>query len=126
MLGGLVEFFLSPARDAWSPTGINVPDYPRLAKLWWPNIADALSGNRTPQEAMDNLAAAQDRALAVIERNFLAGECGPKMANSNELRGADYWLAQPGAPKPALANEKPSGQTIRYEELLESWGMSAN
>lgn len=126
MLGGLVEFYLSPARDAWSPTGINVPDYPRLAKLWWPNIADALSGNRTPQEAMDNLAAAQDRALAVIERNFLAGECGPKMANSNELRGADYWLAQPGAPKPALANEKPSGQTIRYEELLESWGMSAN
>jgi len=26
----------------------------------------------------------------------------------------------------ALANEKPLGQTIRYEELLQSWGMSAN
>ncbi|OZB12635.1 MAG: hypothetical protein B7X58_11060, partial [Marinobacter sp. 34-60-7] len=97
-----------------------------LAKLWWPNIADALSGNKTPQEAMDNLAEEQDRALAVIERNYLAGRCGPKLVDDADIRGADYWLAQPGAPKPALANENPPGQTIRYEELLQSWGMSAN
>ena len=34
-LGGLVEFYRSPDRVAWTPTGINVPDYPKLAQLWW-------------------------------------------------------------------------------------------
>ena len=29
-LGGLVEFYRSPARVAWTPTGTNVPDYPKL------------------------------------------------------------------------------------------------
>jgi glycerol transport system substrate-binding protein len=33
-LGGLVEFYRSPARVAWTPTGTNVPDYPKLAQLW--------------------------------------------------------------------------------------------
>ncbi|MEM1362947.1 MAG: ABC transporter substrate-binding protein, partial [Pseudomonadota bacterium] len=37
-LGGLIEFYRSPARVRWSPTGTNVPDYPRLAQLWWQNI----------------------------------------------------------------------------------------
>ncbi|MBN1239780.1 MAG: carbohydrate ABC transporter substrate-binding protein, partial [Gammaproteobacteria bacterium] len=43
-LGGLVEFYRSPARVQWSPTGTNVPDYPRLAQLWWQNVGDAVSG----------------------------------------------------------------------------------
>ena len=34
-LGGLVEFYRSPDRVAWTPTGINVPDYPKLAQLFW-------------------------------------------------------------------------------------------
>ena len=38
-LGGLVEFYRSPARVAWTPTGTNVPDYPKLAQLWWKNVA---------------------------------------------------------------------------------------
>jgi hypothetical protein len=42
-LGGLVEFYRSPAREAWTPTGVNVPDYPRLALLWWTRIADAVA-----------------------------------------------------------------------------------
>src|SRR3546814_10232573 len=52
-LGGLIEFYRSPARVQWSPTGTNVPDYPKLAQLWWQNIGDASSGAKTPQEAMD-------------------------------------------------------------------------
>ena len=28
--GGLIEFYRSKARTAWSPTGTNVPDYPGL------------------------------------------------------------------------------------------------
>ena len=52
-LGGLVEFYRSPARVRWSPTGTNVPDYPKLAQLWWQNIGDASSGEKTPQQALD-------------------------------------------------------------------------
>ena len=43
-LGGLVEFYRSPDRVLWSPTGVNVPDYPKLAQLWWQNIGDVNSG----------------------------------------------------------------------------------
>ncbi|MFY8101071.1 MAG: ABC transporter substrate-binding protein, partial [Allorhizobium sp.] len=59
-LGGLIEFYRSPARVQWTPTGNNIPDYPKLAQLWWQNIGDASSEAKTPQEAMDALAAAQD------------------------------------------------------------------
>ncbi len=47
-LGGLVEFYRSPARKQWTPTGTNVPDYPKLAQLWWQNVAEAVSGERKP------------------------------------------------------------------------------
>ena len=43
-LGGLVEFYRSPDRVLWTPTGINVPDYPKLAQLWWQNIGDVTAG----------------------------------------------------------------------------------
>lgn len=117
-LGGLVEFYRSPARLQWSPTGTNVPDYPKLAQLWWQNIGDASSGAKTPQEAMDALAAAQDKVLARLERAGVQGEKGPKL---NEKRDRDYWLSQPGAPKAKLANEKPTPITVDYDELIKSW-----
>ena len=63
----------------WTPTGINVPDYPKLAQLWWQNIGDASSGAKTPQQAMDALAAAQDDVLERLERANVQGECGPKL-----------------------------------------------
>ncbi|MFI8480974.1 extracellular solute-binding protein [Pseudomonas sp. NPDC078700] len=117
-LGGLVEFYRSPARVQWTPTGTNVPDYPRLAQLWWQYIAEAASGDKTPQEALDGLAAAQDTMLGRLERANVLGECGPKL---NEERDPQYWLDQPGAPKPKLANEKPKGETVNYADLLKSW-----
>ncbi|MGY8860818.1 MAG: ABC transporter substrate-binding protein, partial [Pseudomonadales bacterium] len=67
-LGGLVEFYRSPARVQWTPTGTNVPDYPRLAQLWWQNIGDASSGAKTPQEALTALAVAQERLMQRLER----------------------------------------------------------
>jgi glycerol transport system substrate-binding protein len=45
---------------AWTPTGTNVPDYPKLAQLWWKNVAEAVTGEKTPQKAMDNLADEMD------------------------------------------------------------------
>jgi len=118
LLGGLVEFYRSPARDMWTDTGLNVPDYPRMSQLWWQHASDAISGERTPQQAMDDLARAQDAIMARLERANVQPNFGPRM---NEERDAQYWLDQPGAPKPRLDNEKPQGKTIAYEELLKSW-----
>ncbi|MFF7708737.1 extracellular solute-binding protein [Pseudomonas sp. NPDC007930] len=117
-LGGLVEFYRSPARVQWTPTGTNVPDYPKLAQLWWKHVSDAVSGDKTAQQALDGLAADQDAVLKRLERAQASSPCGPKL---NEERAAQYWFDQPGAPKPKLANEKPQGQTVSYNELLKSW-----
>jgi glycerol transport system substrate-binding protein len=117
-LGGLVEFYRSPARVAWTPTGTNVPDYPKLAQLWWQNIGEAVSGEVTVDTAMDNLAREQDRVLSRLERSGVQGECGPKL---NEEQDEQYWLNQPGAPKAKLDNEKPQGETVNYDQLLQAW-----
>ncbi len=117
-LGGLVEFYRSPARELWTPTGTNVPDYPKLAQLWWANVADAVSGEVSAQQAMDSLARQQDNVLQRLERHGILGDCGPKL---NEEQDPRYWLDQPGAPKPKLADEKPQGETVAYEELIKTW-----
>jgi glycerol transport system substrate-binding protein len=117
-LGGLVEFYRSPARVAWTDTGVNVPDYPRLAQLWWQYIGEAAAGEVDAQTAMDNLAAAQDQVMARLERSGIQGDLGPRL---NEERDPEYWLAQEGAPWPKLDDEKPQGVTVDYEELLQAW-----
>ncbi len=117
-LGGLVEFYRSPARVAWSPTGTNIPDYPKMAQLWWQNIGDAMSGDKTPQEALDALCAEQEKVLSRIEKAGVQGDIGPKM---NEEQDAQIWLDAPGAPVAKLENEKPQGETIAYDELIKSW-----
>ena len=117
-LGGLVEFYRSPARVQWSPTGTNVPDYPKLAQLWWQNIGDAMSGAKTPQAALDALCEEQERVMERIERAGVQGDIGPKL---NEPQDAQIWLDAPGAPVAKLENEKPQGETISYDELIKSW-----
>jgi glycerol transport system substrate-binding protein len=117
-LGGLVEFYRSPAKVAWTPTGTNVPDYPKLSQLWWQNIGEAVSGEVTVSTAMNNLAKEQDKILMRLERSGIQGDLGPKM---NPEKPESYWLNQPGAPKPKLANEKPQGITVDYDELIKTW-----
>lgn len=117
-LGGLVEFYRSPARLRWSPTGTNVPDYPKLAQLWWQNIGDASSGEKTPQAALDALCEAQEKVMERIEKSGVQGDLGPKM---NEPKDPKEWLDAPGAPKPKMDNEKPKPETINYDELVKSW-----
>jgi glycerol transport system substrate-binding protein len=116
-LGGLIEFYRSPARVAWTPTGTNVPDYPKLAQLWWQNVSLAVTGEKTPQAAMDGLATQMDDVLGRLERTGMAN-CPPKL---NPAKDAKYWYDQPGSPRPKLANEKPKGETVPYETLLASW-----
>ncbi len=115
--GGLIEFYRSPARIAWTPTGTNVPDYPRMARLWWTHVATAISGERTPQAAMDALAMAMDDVLADLQVSGMR-YCTPKL---NPRRTASSYLSGKGAPWSKLANEKPRGETIGYEQLLQAW-----
>jgi glycerol transport system substrate-binding protein len=117
-LGGLIEFYRSPARVAWSPTGTNIPDYPKMAQLWWQNIGDAMSGDKTPQEALDALCAEQEKVLARIEKSGAQGDIGPLL---NEEQDAQVWLDAPGSPVAKLENEKPQGETVNYDELIKSW-----
>jgi glycerol transport system substrate-binding protein len=117
-LGGLIEFYRSPARTAWSPTGTNVPDYPKLAQLWWQNIGDALSGAKTEKAALDALCEQQERVMSRLERAGIMGDLGPEL---NEERDPEYWLSQPGAPKPKLADESGDPITMSYEDVIKSW-----
>jgi glycerol transport system substrate-binding protein len=121
-LGGLVEFYRSPDRVQWSPTGINVPDYPKLAQIWWQQIGDVNSGAFTPQEAMDRLASEMDQVMARMQQADEAagvyGGCGPRL---NEEKDPSEWLGKPDGPKAKLENEKPQGETIDYEELIKRW-----
>ena len=120
-LGGLVEFYRSPDRVMWSPTGVNVPDYPKLAQIWWQQIGDVNSGAFTPQEAMDRLASEMDITMARMQRADeganVYGGCGPRL---NDEKDASEWLGKGGA-KAKLDNEKPQGETVNYDELVKRW-----
>ncbi|MEJ8822136.1 ABC transporter substrate-binding protein [Variovorax humicola] len=115
--GGLIEFYRSPARVAWTPTGTNVPDYPKLAQLWWKNVAEAVTGEKTPQKAMDNLADEMDQVMGRLERAGMA-KCAPKLAAKSDPA---KMLSDDHAPWKKLDNEKPKGTTIDYEKLLTAW-----
>jgi glycerol transport system substrate-binding protein len=115
--GGLIEFYRSPARVAWTPTGTNVPDYPKLAQLWWKNVATAVTGEKSSQVAMDNLAEEMDQVMARLERAGMKA-CAPKL---NPKSDPNKWLSDKGAPWKKLANEKPKGETIAYDKLLQAW-----
>jgi glycerol transport system substrate-binding protein len=114
--GGLIQFFRGPGIKYWTPTGLNVPDYAKLAQLWWQNIGEAVAGEVTPETALNNLAKAQDEIMERIGRSGLQGDCGPKL---NPERDPKYWYDQPGAPWPKLANEKPQGKTMPYDQIMK-------
>ncbi|MFO8046754.1 MAG: ABC transporter substrate-binding protein [Halomonas sp.] len=117
-LGGLVEFYRSPNESNWTPTGTNVPDYPRMAPLWWQNLAPVISGEISPQEGLDNLAGDMDNVMARLARAGVFEVYAPQL---NEEREAEYWLSQPGSPKAKLDNEMPQGTTVPYDEMMEAW-----
>jgi glycerol transport system substrate-binding protein len=115
--GGLIEFYRSPARVAWTPTGNNVPDYPKLAQLWWQSVATAVSGEKSAQQAMDTLADQMDQLMSRLQRIGMKA-CSPKL---NDKKAPTAWLSTTAAPWSKLANEKPKGETIAYDALLNAW-----
>jgi glycerol transport system substrate-binding protein len=114
--GGLIQFFRGPGIKYWTPTGLNVPDYAKLAQLWWQNIGEAVAGDVTPEQALNNLAEAQDEVMARIEKSGLQGECGPKL---NPKSDPNKWLSDKQAPWKKLANEKPKGVTMPYKKIMQ-------
>ena len=72
---------------------------------------------------MDGLARDQDAIMTRLEKSGAQGKLGPKM---NEERDPEYWYAKAEkdgnlAPQRKLANEKPPGETVDYDELLKTW-----
>ena len=58
-----------------------------------------------------------------LQRSGVQGKLGPQM---NKPETAEYWFAQAEkdgniAPQRKLANEKPQGETVDYDELIKSW-----
>jgi len=110
--GGLIDFYQSNAISLWTDTGLNVPHYPLLFRVWWPNLDKAIDGEISAQQAMDNIANAQDDVM----RSLKLKRYSPRL---NPLKSRDYWLQQPGAPKPERPREKP--RTLPYEEAIKIW-----
>ena len=104
-----------------------MPEYGKLAQVWWQNVFKAVSGEATPQQAMDGLARDQDAIMTRLEKSGAQGKLGPKM---NEEKDPKYWYAKAEkdgnlAPQRKLANEKPPGETVDYDELLKTWTQTA-
>ncbi len=110
--GGIITFYKSPVEHMWTDSGPNVPHYPLLAEQWWQNIATAVTGQTTPEESMNNLAAAMD---SLMEKMSLP-QFSPEL---NEKRDPQYWLDQPGSPKAERPDEEP--ETVPYDELIKQW-----
>jgi len=80
-------------------------------------VAQAVTGEKTPQAAMDNLAKEMDDVMARLQRAGMA-HCAPKL---NPRSKPEKWLSDEHAPWKKLANEKPKGETVSYDELLNAW-----
>jgi glycerol transport system substrate-binding protein len=76
----------------------------------------------TPEQAMNRLAAEMDQVMARMqaadEKAKTYGGCGPRL---NPEKDPSEWLGKPDGPAKKLANEKPPGETIAYEELIKRW-----
>jgi glycerol transport system substrate-binding protein len=80
-------------------------------------VGVASPASNTPQQAMDNLAEEMDQVMARLERAGMA-TCAPKL---NPKGDPNKYLSDKGAPWKKLANEKPKGETIAYDTLLNAW-----
>jgi len=66
---------------------------------------------------MDTLADEMDQVMARLQRAGME-RCAPKL---NAKGDPAKWLSDQHAPWKKLANEKPKGETINYNTLLQAW-----
>lgn len=113
--GGIIEFYRSPEEIKWTGSGRNVPYYPRMSEMWWKNIAKAITGELSPQSAMDAIAREQDTFMASLRMTRYSPVLNPE-------RSPQYWLSNHPptvSPKPTRPPQKP--RTVPYEELIKQW-----
>ncbi|MBI2422449.1 MAG: carbohydrate ABC transporter substrate-binding protein [Candidatus Hydrogenedentes bacterium] len=110
--GGLLTFYKSPVEKMWTGSGPNVPHYPLLAEQWWQNIAPAVTGEVTPQQAMDNIAKAMDDLMGKMKLEKYSPVLNPE-------KPAQEWLDAPGSPKGERPDREP--KTMAYEEIIKNW-----
>src|SRR5262249_11901430 len=76
----------------------------------------------TPQQALDRLAQQMDQVMARMqaadEQNKVYHGCGPRL---NPEKDPKEWLSKDQAPWAKLDNEKPKGETVAYDELINRW-----
>jgi len=113
--GGIIDFYRSPEEQKWTDSGPNIPHYPALSTVWWPNISKAIKGLVTPKEATDAIANSQDRLMSKMK----LVKYSPKL---NSPKSESYWLEKKGAPKAARKRPKPI--TIAYETLIKQWTLN--
>tara|TARA_B110000495_G_C23035350_1_gene618123 strand:+ start:152 stop:1909 length:1758 start_codon:yes stop_codon:yes gene_type:complete len=112
--GGLITFYKSSVENQWTDSGPNVPHYPLLSEQWWQNIAPAVTGEVTPQEAMNNIAQAMDERMGKLEGKMK--RFSPKL---HPETSAQEWLDKPGAPKAKRPDQ--TGETMAYDDLIKAW-----
>lgn len=113
--GGIIEFYRSPEEKKYTGSGRNVPHYPRMAELWWKNISRAMTGELTPQQAMDKLAREQDALMGSLKMAAYS----PVL---NKERSKEEWLTNhPADVSPKAPRPRPRPVTIAYEELVKQW-----
>ncbi|NOH64894.1 ABC transporter substrate-binding protein [Vibrio sp. RE88] len=115
-LGGLVEFYQSPAKHVWTPSGVNIPDYSTMAAMWWQHIGDFLYSDITATQTLNQLAGKFDQHLATLSSDDSL-LCRPQLSKE---RPVEYWLNQPGSPWPKRVGE-PEGKTLPFSEVYDVW-----
>jgi glycerol transport system substrate-binding protein len=113
--GGIIEFYRSPEEVKWTGSGRNVPHYPRLSVVWWKNIARAITGELTPQQAMDAIAREQDDIMDGLRMARYSPVLSPE-------KPAEAWLSNhPPDVSPKPPRKKGAPVTVPYEELIKQW-----
>ena len=114
--GGLLEFYLSNARNHWTPIGFSVPDYAELSSAWWQYMGPILNGEKNVVESMNALAEEMDRRLERLSQENELG-CAPVL---NPRRPTAKWLIEQGAPWSEIMT-KPIPVTLPYNEAIKLW-----
>ncbi len=110
--GGMIDFYASPEESRWTDTGLNVPHYPVLSRIWWPFLDKAIKGDLSPQHAMDEIAKEQDRQMAKMQMI----KYSPKL---NVKQERSVWLKKEGSPKAERKRNIP--RTMPYDALIKRW-----
>ncbi|MGF1694528.1 ABC transporter substrate-binding protein [Vibrio lamellibrachiae] len=117
-LGGLVEFYQSDAKNVWTPSGVNIPDYSTMAAMWWQHIGEYLYGDITAKETLFKLASKFDQHMQSLSAIPMR-QCSPKL---NMISDPTVWLNKPGAPWKEIV-EKQQGVTLPLSEVYKLWNI---